>query len=281
LFGVNIYMGDIMVFGGMFQIGNGGNTGSISVNSAVSVTGTGSLAFNRSDVVSFSNVITGDGNLTQAGSGTLKVVADSHASFTGTVTVSAGTLVVNGSLSGSTMTTVNGGQLGGDGGQIGPVTVNSGGAINAGDPTSNSGIGSLTVNGNLVFTGTSQFKAQYDSSNLGLGYDQVNVSANLNIASGTVLNVTDLATSSVSLYDSQPGTSITLIDYDTITPGSAFAGLADGAVFTVGANQWQISYDGLDNMSTDVTLTVVPEPGAAVSLLGGLGLLLGARRRRK
>ena len=114
-----------------------------------------------------------------------------------------------------------------------------------------------------------------------MGFDQVNVSANLNIASGTGLNVTDLATSSVSLYDSNSVTSITLIDYATLTPGSAFAGLADGAVFTVGATQWQISYDGLDNMSTEVTLLAVPEPGAAVSLLGGLGMLLGLRRRRK
>ena len=53
-----------------------------------------------------------------------------------------------------------------------------------------------------------------------------------------------------------------------------FAGLPNGAPLTIGGSQFTIHYT-----TTDVLLTI-PEPGAMVSLLGGLGLLMGLRRRR-
>ncbi len=58
--------------------------------------------------------------------------------------------------------------------------------------------------------------------------------------------------------------------------------LKEGDIFTAGAGGFQgfqISYTGGDG--NDVVLTAVPEPGTAVSLFGGLGLLLGMQRMRR
>ena len=66
---------------GTLQIGNGGTTGSITGN----VVDNGTLAFDRSDAVTFGGVISGTGNVVQRGTGTLTVTAAN--TYTGTTTV--------------------------------------------------------------------------------------------------------------------------------------------------------------------------------------------------
>jgi hypothetical protein len=51
--------------------------------------------------------------------------------------------------------------------------------------------------------------------------------------------------------------------------------IADDSNLTLGANIYQLSYD-----SGSVTLTVVPEPGTPIALIGGAMMLLGLHRRR-
>ena len=88
LTGANTYSGGTTIASGILQLGNGGTTGSIVGD----VTDNGTLAFNRSDTVTFPGVISGSGSLSQLGSGTTILTADSP--YTGGTTVSAGTLVV-------------------------------------------------------------------------------------------------------------------------------------------------------------------------------------------
>jgi autotransporter-associated beta strand protein len=63
LTGTNTYSGGTTISAGTLQIGNGGTTGSITGN----VTDNGTLAFNRSDAMTFDGVISGTGSLVQLG----------------------------------------------------------------------------------------------------------------------------------------------------------------------------------------------------------------------
>ncbi len=78
------------------QIGNGGTSGSLATTSTI--TNNATLAFNRSNTVTqgtdFAIVISGTGAVTQAGSGSLVLTGAN--TFTGTITISNGTLEVAG-----------------------------------------------------------------------------------------------------------------------------------------------------------------------------------------
>jgi autotransporter-associated beta strand protein len=86
LAGANTYTGGTTIGAGTLQIGNGGATGSITGD----VLDNSTLAFDRSDDLSFAGAITGTGSLAQNGSGTLTLTGDN--TYTGGTTITAGTL---------------------------------------------------------------------------------------------------------------------------------------------------------------------------------------------
>ncbi|RKP50178.1 autotransporter domain-containing protein [Pararobbsia silviterrae] len=101
----NVYTGTTSIASGAtLQLGAGGTTGSIVTN----VTNEGVLAFDRSDDVTFGNLISGAGSVVQNGSGTLTLTAAN--TYSGGTTVQNGTLAVaaNGVL-GSGVLTLNAG----------------------------------------------------------------------------------------------------------------------------------------------------------------------------
>jgi fibronectin-binding autotransporter adhesin len=87
LTGSNTYTGGTTISLGTLQLGKGGSTGSIVGN----VVDNSNLAFNRSDVVTFSGNVSGTGTLSQLGPGTL--------TLTGSNNYSGGTIITGGTLS--------------------------------------------------------------------------------------------------------------------------------------------------------------------------------------
>ncbi len=92
LTGANTYTGATTISAGTLQLGNGGAAGSLSTSSAISIASGANLRFNQSDAVTqgtdFSTAaITGEGAVTQAGSGTLTL--NTANTYTGGTTIGA------------------------------------------------------------------------------------------------------------------------------------------------------------------------------------------------
>jgi autotransporter-associated beta strand protein len=207
---------------------------------------------------------------TKVGNGTLELSAVN--TYNGVTSVAAGKLLLTGALSGTSAVNVGGGATLGGSGSIatvanGSVTLFKGALLAPGNTvgtlTATLGAGQFDLSG--AASGTGAFKFE-----LGTTSDQIAVaSGTLNIGSG-VLNFDDFVFSDAGGFGA--GT-YTLVDTSAAvsgTLGTNLSGTISGLSATV----------SLSGDSQDVILTVVPEPGSALLLLGGLGTLLGIRRRR-
>lgn len=97
LTGANTYSGTTTIHGGVLQVGNGGTTGSLG---AGDILNHGELSINRSNNMVIGQAMAGSGDFSQIGSGTTVLTADN--TYTGTTTVSSGTLNVgNGGTTGT------------------------------------------------------------------------------------------------------------------------------------------------------------------------------------
>jgi autotransporter-associated beta strand protein len=102
----NTYTGATTITAGTLLIGNGGSTGSLAPSSAIN--NNSALVFNRTNAIAqgtdFAAVIAGTGSLAMNGSGTLILSGDN--TYTGTTTITAGTLQIgNGGTTGKLSTT--------------------------------------------------------------------------------------------------------------------------------------------------------------------------------
>lgn len=108
LTGTNSYSGGATVAAGILQIGAGGTTGSVIGD--VDLSETGSLAFSRSDAVTFAGTIYGFGRVEKLGSGTLTLSATNF--YNGATMVTSGRLNVTGSIARSAFKIGSGATLG-------------------------------------------------------------------------------------------------------------------------------------------------------------------------
>lgn len=206
---------------------------------------------NRSTIFSGS-IFGGHSSITKVGTGVLFLTGANN--YTGGTTVTAGTLRVGnnkGSATGRGPVSVDVGVLAGAGIIEGEVTIGTG--VGSGAYLYPQGAGPilrvLTISNSLTFNADATCGISLDSDSL--KSDQVS-------ASGVTIN-----TGAVIIFDERgsatlpPGATFTILSNTAATPiAGTFANLSDGAVVTVGTNNFQASYEGGDG--NDLTLTVIP-----------------------
>lgn len=272
LSGTNTYTGGTRIESGTLELG--GSTGNLSASGALtindgtlsiqrangvktvtvtSLNGTGGEIVGNTGTALSTFIVNTTGNdewngalkngnatlaFTKQGSGTLTLKGDS--TYTGATTVSAGTLIVNGSLGNTPVTVSGGATLGGQGGEIaGTVTLNN--------------------------TAAMQFSLLDENEiNLTLNSLAIGANANLKLSLGTETVI---------------GTKFTLISGSytgsfSVLNGSAF----DPNNFSLAYDS--VNYDfSLVYGANEIYVQVIPEPGISLLLLSGVAALLARRRR--
>jgi len=269
----NTYTGGTFVEGGTLRAGIAGalvgntvytvNGGTLDLNnfaltmSSLSGTGgqvalgSGNLTVNQAGNTSFAGGISGTGNLVKQGAGTLALSGAS--TYLGSTSVTAGKLVVNGSIASSSgLTIAAGAEVGGTG--VLPATV-----VNGILAPGNS-IGTVTVSGALTFAPGSTYAVEVSPTDA----DRTNVVAGLGGPGNAVLSGATVATTyAVGAYIQRQ---YTIVNAAGGLGGTTFAGLTGAAPagFT-----HRLTYDGNNAylalaLLVDPTTPTPPGPGNPV-----------------
>ena len=210
---------------------SGSGDGQINLGSSAPTT----LTVGDATDTTFAGVIEGAGGLTKQGAGTLTLTGAN--TFTGATDITAGTLMVNGSLDSLSAVTVQAGATLSGSGTLG--NVDDWGTIAPGD-ASNTGV--LTVNDVVFETGSTYQVALATPSN-----GVLNVSGTADFSGATLsASMTLPAFSPLTLVQNSSGRSF---------GSSGFVNLPDGSYLSIGGNSYLSNYDyNVSPHSDDVVL---------------------------
>ena len=248
--------------GGLHQLTAGGieGNGFFRLGSNTLTVGSNNLTTGVSAVISDGGAAGGTGGaLTKVGSGMLALGGAN--TYTGATTVSAGTLLVIGSI--ISATTVESGANFGGSGTVGTVSVQNGGTLAPGPsfgvPELRVTYGTLSTQAlSLVAGATLEIEIARPLPAPGPDqFDRLNVTGSVSLG-GATLDVALLGG-----YSPPTGAAFVIVDNDGTDPISGtFAGLPEGAIVTAGANRFSITYRGGTN-ANDVVLTSLNEAPVA------------------
>jgi len=235
LTGTNTYGGGTVINAGTLQVGNGGTSGTIGTGP---VTDNSALIFNRSDNLTMANTLSGAGTLMQFGPSSLTLTGGGTG-FTGSLSVSNGTVWLNSSNAASFTEVHPGATLGGTGvlPESSYLQVDAGGTLTAG--ASSSSVGTLMVPDTAYVYGNVFIKLDKSQAQSNDKLATIAGSVN-NLGTGNTFTVTNI------------GPALKVGDKFTVfsQPSSGFASLT---VTGAGAT-WQ------NNLNVDGSITALTVP---------------------
>ena len=301
----NILIGRNTSSAGTLNIGRFGTNDSAGTISAPTIafgnsTNERAINFNQSNSTTVSAAISGNGTVNQLGSGTTILSASN--TYTGTTTVAAGKLAVDGSIAGSTVTVNSGGTLAGSG-SVGGLIVTTGGTISPG-----SSPGNLTVANNMLWNGGGNYNWQVLGTTdtpgdaAGTTWDLITVTGALDLRALTTSSKFNI--NLWSLSSALPDTNGNIADFN---PTTSYEWLAVSASNITGFNAahfavnvgaangtggfsnplgagyvFGVRQDGGNLYVTYGSAAPIPEPGtwAAMAIFAGGAAYAGWRRRK-
>lgn len=194
--------------------------------------------------------------------------------YSGSTTVISGTLVVTGSLGNSSTTISSGATLGGNG-SLGATVIADGATLSPGNSP-----GELSFTSTLTLGGTTLFEIAGLAR--GSEYDGINTAGLLTYGGDLDIVAFDLG---AGVWDLAQDAAYDLFaisggvdgNFDSVTVGGNALTFNSGIWSGVDSGNSNVTYS-FSQATGDLTVTVIPEPGAI--LLGALGTLVLIRRRR-